>query len=33
VALSDINHVSIKREADDGEPPRYCIADPAAAVN
>ncbi|MFN8390862.1 MAG: hypothetical protein U0136_11275 [Bdellovibrionota bacterium] len=33
VALSDINHVSIKREADDGEPPRYCIADPATAVN
>jgi len=33
VALSDINHVSIKREADDGEPPRYCIADPRVAVN
>lgn len=33
VALSDINHVSIKRESDDHEPLRYCIPNPAAPVN
>lgn len=33
VALSDVNHVSIKREGDDHEPPRYCIADPSVAIN
>lgn len=33
VALSDINHVSIKREGDDSDPPRYCIADPSVAIN
>lgn len=33
VALSDVNHVSIKREPDDHEPPRYCIPNPAAAIN
>lgn len=33
VALSDVNHTSIKRESDDGDPPRYCIPDPTVAVN
>jgi len=33
VALSDVNHVSIKREADDHEPPRFCIADPSSPIN
>ncbi len=33
VALSDINHVSIKREGDDHEPPRFCIADPNVPLN
>lgn len=33
VALNDVNHVSIKREADDHEPPRFCIPDPSVAIN
>ncbi len=33
VALSDVNHISVKRESDDHEPPRFCIADPTARVN
>lgn len=33
VALSDVNHVSIKLASDDHNPPRFCIADPAQKVN
>ena len=33
VVLSDLAHVSIKRSADDHEPPRFCIADPTEPVN
>jgi len=33
VSLDDINHTSIKREGDDSTPPRYCIPNPAIAIN
>ncbi|MBP9837452.1 MAG: hypothetical protein KBC84_01940 [Proteobacteria bacterium] len=33
VIMSDMNHVSIKREADDHDPLRYCVADPKLPIN
>lgn len=33
VLMSDLNHTSIKRDANDHEPPRYCIPDPKTAIN
>lgn len=33
IALSDVAHTSIKRDANDHDPLRYCIPDPGVAVN
>ena len=33
IALSDVAHTSIKRDANDHDPLRYCIPDPAVAIN